>query len=277
MMERMSVIVPDGLNAGDEFVVAAHGQEFSVAVPDGVNGGMEIELELPVPTTTERCVVTVPAGIKPGEAFTIGTTWGSTFEIVAPGPPGMEIEVELPLPPPSDPPYNIPLPPPPNAGQGGIAWDQWDDGDGEREHGRATASSAATGTHAVGARVQVQRTNGMWSPAVIKEYDEVSDTYTVELQATQQLKYLVSDNELMPIDFKAQVCGEHFVGRRVMVPCVGAESKDDVMGEVRAFEEATGLYTVALDSGLVKRGLKADAIRVGRDRKVGGGLEAKEL
>ena len=240
----MSVVVPDGLKSGDEFAVSAHGQEFSVAVPYGVSGGMEIELELPVPTT-EQCVVTVPDGVREGEPFTIGTTWGGVFEIVATGPPGTEIEVELPLP------TAAPAP--------------------------SEESPAATGTYAIGAQVQVQRTNGMWSAAVIKEYDDVSDTYTVELQSTQQLKYLVSDNELMPIDFKAQVLGDHFLGRRVMVPCVGAESKDDVMGEVRAFDEATGLYTVALDSGLVKRGLKADAIRVGRDRKAGGGLEAKEL
>ena len=52
----------------------------------------------------------------------------------------------------------------------------------------------------------------------------------------------------------------------LQVPCVGALSKDDVMGEVRAFDEASGLYTVALDSGVVKRGLTSDEVRVGRDR-----------
>ena len=48
----------------------------------------------------------------------------------------------------------------------------------------------------------------------------------------------------------------------MQVPCVGAASKDDVMGEVRAYDEATGLYTIALDNGKVKRRVQGDAIRV---------------
>ena len=71
----------------------------------------------------------------------------------------------------------------------------------------------------------------------------------------------------VPIDFQAVRCGEHFVGRRVQVPCVGAISKDDVMGEVRSYDESLGLYTVALDNGHVKHGLQADEVKVRPERK----------
>ena len=293
-MQRCTVIVPEGLTPGDEFTVKANGQSFSVTVPDGVYGNVAIDLEIPTissSSSTDRCVVTIPAGVGPGDTFNVEASWGGVFEITVPDglSPGSELEVELPLAPTEqEAPYNIPLPPPPNANQGGVGWDDWTDGSSIRNganNGRGHGDNAAAaggadcstagvdtaatsaGTHAVGAKVQVQRTNGQWSPAVIKEYDEISDTYTVELLATLQLKYLVSENEIMPIDFEVERCGEHFVGRRVQVPCVGAESKDDVMGEVRSYDEATGLYTVAMDNGKLKRGLRSDEVRVRQGRQ----------
>ena len=123
------------------------------------------------------------------------------------------------------------------------------------------------GRYKLGEKVQVQRTSGDWSPASVKEYDELSDTYTVELLVTKQLKYMVSENELQPLEFRAQQCGEHFQGRRVQVPFVGAMSRDEVMGEVRAYDEATDTYTVAMDSGVTKTGLLADEIKVRPERK----------
>lgn len=291
-MQRFTVIVPDGLSPGDEFTVDANGQSFAVSVPDGVYGNVAIDIELPTSSdsqnkstlgssSTERCIVSVPAGLSPGDTFNVATSWGGIFEITVPEglTSGSELEVDMPLAPAEEePPYNIPVPPPPNASQGGVGWDDWTDGTapssgagsggtGGSGSGGTATTSAYAGTHAVGARVQVQRTNGQWSPAFIKEYDEVSDTYTVELCATLQLKYLVSDNEIMPIDFEVQRCGEHFVGRRVQVPCIGAESKDDVMGEVRSYDEATGLYTVAMDNGKMKRGLRSDEVRVRQGRQ----------
>ena len=44
------VAVPEGCFAGDEFVVAVDGVEFSIFVPNGCCPGDEIEVE--VPTTT---------------------------------------------------------------------------------------------------------------------------------------------------------------------------------------------------------------------------------
>ena len=51
------------------------------------------------------------------------------------------------------------------------------------------------------------------------------------------------------------------------VPFVGAMSKDEVMGEVRAYDKATSTYTVALDSGTIKKGLVSDEIKVRPERK----------
>ena len=123
------------------------------------------------------------------------------------------------------------------------------------------------GRYKIGEKVQVQRTSGAWSPATIKEYDELSDCYTIELLVSRQLKYFVSENEIQPLEFEAEKCGEHFYGRRVQVPFVGAMSKDEVMGEVRAYDEATSTYTVALDSGTIKKGLVSDEIKVRPERK----------
>lgn len=96
--------------------------------------------------------------------------------------------------------------------------------------------------------------------------DEASDTYTVELLATRQLKYMLSENELQPLEYRAETLGEHFRGRRVQVPCVGAETKDEVMGEVREFDAVSMTYTVGLDSGTVKRGLTSDQIKIPPER-----------
>ena len=145
-MQRCTVIVPEGLTPGDEFTVKANGQSFSVTVPDGVYGNVAIDLEIPTissSSSTDRCVVTIPAGVGPGDTFNVEASWGGVFEITVPDglSPGSELEVELPLAP--EAPYNIPLPPPPNANQGGVDWDDWTDGEfkiarrGDRDRGRA--------------------------------------------------------------------------------------------------------------------------------------------
>ena len=108
----------------------------------------------------------------------------------------------------------------------------------------------------------MQRTNGAWSPAEIVEWDELSDTYTVKLMMTSQLKYMMSESEIQPLAFEAEVCGDHFVGRRVQVPTIGANSKDDVMGEIRSYDAVNRTYDIAMDNGTYKRGVQTEAIRV---------------
>jgi hypothetical protein len=129
--------------------------------------------------------------------------------------------------------------------------------------GEATAEYV--GMHKIGAQVAVLRTNGAYTPATIKEYDEMSDTYTLEVEvrpmagrlATRhsmtivscarqggQLKYLVTEDEIAPFDHEPEKVGEHFVGRRVQVPTPGAESKDDVMGAVHSYDPRSGTRRV---------------------------------
>ena len=106
--------------------------------------------------------------------------------------------------------------------------------------------------------------NQLWR---FRRWENSPDTYTIELLVSKLLKYMMSENEIQPLEFKAAQAGEHFVGRRVQVPFVGAESKDEVMGEVRAYDEATGTYTVAMDNGITKRNLVSEQIKVRPERK----------
>lgn len=257
-MVLCTVVVPPGLLPGDEFVVAAaDGQEFSISVPDGVCGDVAIEVDLPsgepgveedtVASEIERVVVTVPDGVYAGETFHVQSTWGGVFELAVPIglQPGDQLEVDLPGKPAE--PTAAEAPPAPLSSQ---------------PPDEAEADSG--GTYRVGERVKVQRTSGAWSPADVLEYDSVSDTYAVRLLATGQMKYMLTDNEVQPLEFQAEVAGEHFVGRRVQVPTLGAISKDEVMGEVRSYDAASNTYVVALDCGTVKRGLRPEAIKIRR-------------
>jgi len=241
----MIVIVPDGLESGDEFVVTApDGQEFAVMVPDGITGNVAIEVDLPVageasgdaPLSTERVAVTIPDGVSPGDTFNVEATWGGLFEVVVPVglSPGDTLEVELPAAPLSEAAE-------PAAATGTIPWGP---------------------TYAVGEKLKVQRTDGSWSPAEVVDHDETSDTYTVKLSATGQLKYMMSDSELQPLDYEAEACGDFFVGKRVQVPTIGAETRDEVMGEIRSFDAVNRTYDILMDTGLFKRGVQSEAIRV---------------
>lgn len=255
-MPLMTVVVPDGLTEGMDFVVAGPGGlEYSVTVPSGVAGNVAIEVDLPdapppAAADTQRVAVAVPDGLLPGDPFNVEAAWGGIFEVCVPDGVGGgdTIEVELPMPPPE----------PPAAAADG-EWDDW---------------QPPCGSHTVGQKIKVQRTNGSWSPAKIVEYDYVSDTYTIKLELTGQLKYMVSDSEIQPMSYMAERAGEHFIGRRVQVPCVGAESRDEVYGEIRSYDEEYETYVVALDCGVVKRNLTADEIKV-REKGVGqSGLKA---
>ena len=42
----------------------------------------------------------------------------------------------------------------------------------------------------------------------------------------------------------------------------GAESRDEVMGAIRGYDQCSGLYTVEMDSGRTRRDVRTDQIRV---------------
>ena len=248
-MVKLLVIVPPDLMPGDTFMVVSEGRDFAVTVPEGVAGNVAIEVDLALGPTagssssdgpaTERVEVTIPDGVHAGEPFTVAATWGGLFEVIVPDGlgPGDLIEIELPT---------------------GLA----DSPELGTEASSSRAVAMASGTYSVGEHVQVQRTDGSWSPAEVIDWDAMSDTYTVRLTATNQLKYMMSDSEIQPRNFQVERCGEHFVGRRVQVPTVGAESRDQVMGEIRSFDPVNRTYDILMDTGLFKRGVQAEAIRV---------------
>ena len=111
----VTVNVPDGVYAGNEFVLEYEGQQLSVVCPEGCGPGDEINLEIPAasggagsgdappPSTVE---VTIPDGCFPGMEFTVDFN-GRTFNIAVPDgcEPGQPLQVEVP---PEDPPPEQP-------------------------------------------------------------------------------------------------------------------------------------------------------------------------
>ena len=97
----VTVTVPDGINAGDEFVLEYDGQQLSVVCPDGCAGGDEINLEVPAGNGggggAQVVEITVPDGCFPGMEFTVAFE-GKEFNIAVPDgvSPGEAIQVEVP-------------------------------------------------------------------------------------------------------------------------------------------------------------------------------------
>jgi len=250
-MVLTSVTIPDDLHEGEQMLVAFGGGEFLVEVPSGCRGGDVIEVDFPVadapsdchaadadaslasPPSSQLVRLVVPDGMAGGDCLTVEAPWGALLDVVLPDGcrAGEEVELEL------------------------------------REEGRPQEAPARCGgVYQPGERVSVLRSNGAYTPGCIKEFEEMSGTYTVELEGGL-LKYLVDEDSIAPLDFQPEQAGEHFVGRRVQVPTVGALSKDDVTGSIRSFDARTGLYVVDMDNGKARRNVRAEEIRVRPDRR----------
>lgn len=100
----VTVTVPDGVCAGQEFLLDYEGQTLNVICPDGCHSGMQIDLEVPcggaaagpLPALVD---VAIPDGCFPGTEFTV-EYGGQAFNIVVPDGfnPGENIAVEVPAP-----------------------------------------------------------------------------------------------------------------------------------------------------------------------------------
>lgn len=127
------------------------------------------------------------------------------------------------------------------------------------------------GVHFVGDRVTVERSDGSLSAATVVEYDEAFETYVVEVAG--RLKYGVEESYLTPCETSSQWAGPpsrvngrwegYFVGRRVRIPAMlNSSDDDDKNGSVAGYDERTGFYHVALDSGVVRRSVLFKDMRV---------------
>jgi hypothetical protein len=101
----ISVVIPEGLFAGDSMSFAFGVDEFAIVVPPGMHGGEAMEVEIPdIPehaassSSPSTVIVTVPAGCYMGDEFTVEFD-SRTFSIGVPDGcgPGDEIEVAVPL------------------------------------------------------------------------------------------------------------------------------------------------------------------------------------
>ena len=121
--QTVTVNVPDGVYAGDEFMLEFEGQQLSVTCPDGCQPGDAINLEIPAgdggAAAPQQVEITVPDGCFPGMEFTVDFE-GRQFNIAVPDGvgPGEAILVEVPpddgagAPPAPPPPPGMPPPPP---------------------------------------------------------------------------------------------------------------------------------------------------------------------
>ena len=129
------------------------------------------------------------------------------------------------------------------------------------------------GMHYVGDRVLVERSNGSQSFATVVEYDEVFETYSLEI-GNGVLKYGVEESYILPYETTTEWAGPStrspngawegfFVGRRVRIPSrLPNADDDDQNGVVCGFDAATRFYHVQLDSGVLRRSVLFRDIKV---------------
>jgi len=228
----IEVVVPDGCAPGDHFLVETEdGGQFSVVVPPDGFSGMSLVVDLP-DAVSDRfsarsgelplCVdVVVPDGCYPGDQFFVEHE-GTQFCVDVPDGcgPGSSMQVEVPLA--SDaagPSESRAVVAAENAAAKAAADEVRSkqtrpasitvDGGPQEEKpkGKLTMSLALVGglslnlaltaaaQFVVGEQVEVCRTDGTWSLAVVREFEEYGFTYTVELE-DGRIKYMVEEEDL---------------------------------------------------------------------------------
>lgn len=262
----VAVIVPDGCFEGDEFSVVADGSVFSVCVPKGCAPGDEIEV-----TVSEEAPEEPPEEEPQPQQYSAARLVGRRVELcglvakailngrrgtvrlyradrdrllLSLGGIGADVHVR---------PEHVRELSPDDEAEG------VDDDAGDDEPPVAPAA----GAHYVGDRVLVERSDGRRSMACVVEYDEVLETYTVDV-GRGVLKHLVEESSLTPYETSQQWVGPServdgrwqgfYVGRRVRIPAMlNSSSDDDKNGAIVSYDERSGFYHVELDSGIVRR------------------------
>lgn len=271
-----TVIVPDGCYPGDEFTVELDGRTFNVGVPEGCGPGDAIVVDPPQPEAPEegdpwltehRHTPPEPIpkqligrrvqlcglfakGLLNGRKGEV-RSYNEAKDLLVVTVDGMHPDVSVKC-------ANVvPLP----------ADDEPDPDNDE------PPEAPPAGMHYVGDRVLVERSNGSQSFATVVEYDEVFETYSLEI-GNGVLKYGVEESYILPYETTTEWAGPStrspngawegfFVGRRVRIPSrLPNADDDDQNGVVCGFDAATGFYHVQLDSGVLRRSVLFRDIKV---------------
>jgi len=266
-MSPATVIVPENCFAGDEFVVDLHGCQFSVGVPDGCGPGDAIIVDLPAPqgggslpdpalppkqlvgrrVSLSGLIAKALLNGRKGEV----RSYNEAKDMLAVTVDGMHPDVSVKC-------ENVTVLPP---------------GDQPDPDNDEPPEAPPAGVHYVGDRVLVERSNGATSLATVVEYDEVFESYVLDL-GNGVLKYGVEESYITPYETSLEWAGPptravdgawegFFVGRRVRIPSMLPNADDDDMnGEVIGYDPGTRFYHVQLDSGVLRRTVLFKNIKV---------------
>ena len=234
-MVLLDVIIPPGLEGGDEMSVEHKGMTLTVTIPKALSSGDlmtlehdEVDDDYECASTsqahsaaTEPMYINVPDGVYEGETFTVETEWGGLFDVSCPPgcPPGSTIVVELPVAPPGSPgesfsrrgisqqqqqheqqeqPDEPPLLPPASPHRSPSPSQR------SRRVARASreppppAPECFGHRYAAGSKVQVLRTDGTYSAATVcSSYEGVFDVlYQVVMDESGLYKQAVPEDEM---------------------------------------------------------------------------------
>jgi len=297
----VTVVVPEGCYAGDEFSVElADGRSFNIGVPDGSGPGDEIEVQVPPSSRGVSRRASRVSGeeasraggsrrvsrdnVRAGASRRASTEQPSPQQLVGRrcqlcglvakallnGRKGLvqsyDAERERLV-------LTIDAMAPDVSVRIENVTELPDDDEAEADDDEPPEAPPA-GVHYVGDTVLVERSDGRTSLATVVEYDEAFETYTLEIGSRGLLKYGVEESYIAPYQMCDVWAGPSqrnrdgqwegfYVGRRVRVPKMLANSDDDDKnGAIAGYDERSGFYTVELDSGLVRRTVLFNQIKV---------------
>lgn len=197
---EVEVEVPAGCFPGTEILVTHGEQSVTVVIPEGMQPGEMMMLSLPpsshlldAPPAVE---VNVPDGCWVGDTFNVDYN-GRSWSVVVPDGcgPGSLLLVDVPNDEETSSPQSTECPPSPSPPPAAKTDDSHvlppelsDTSDEEMEQ-------VATAKFAIGAPVEVLRTDGGWTLATVTHFDDGGFTYTVRLTDGRE-KYFVEEEDL---------------------------------------------------------------------------------
>ena len=257
----VTLVIPDGTFPGMEMSVEWGGTTYSIAVPEGTGPGQEITVELP---SLEEAP---PAGRPPAkdEWEMIGRRAelvGLVAKACLNGRKGEVIEYHE------------------DRGRLGVRIDgmqpdvavkmcnlkELPETDFCPPSEEPPEAPHAYGLYFCGDPVMVERSDGSQSECTIVEYDEVFETFTVNIGGAV-CKYGVEESYIRPVGDMSRPAGDFYVGRRVRVPLIGGErnpavSDDEKNGTVLGYDSRAKLYSLRMDNGQTHSDVRREEIKV---------------